>query len=64
MRFSCNLLKRKMEDYEGTKYNSSDRLMEAVRKMDYIKQFKVCVVFGAKAVLTCFDGVRSCEVDR
>lgn len=53
-----------MEEYEGIKYNSSDRLMETVWRLDYIKQFKVCVVFGAKAVLTCFDGVCSCEVDR
>ena len=64
MRFSCNLLKREMEDYEGTKYNSSDRLMETVRRLGFEQRYKVCVAFGAKAVLTCFDGVRSCEVDR
>lgn len=35
-----------MEDYEGTKYNSSDRLMEAVRKLDFGQRYKVCVEFN------------------
>ena len=38
--------------------------METVRRLGFEQRYKVCVAFGAKAVLTCFDGVRSCEVDR
>ena len=34
-----------MEDYEGTKYNSSDRLMETVRRLGFEQRYKVCEEF-------------------
>lgn len=45
MRFSCNLLKRKMEDYEGIKFDSSYRLMETDPSLGpgEIRQVKRCV---------------------